>query len=441
MSAAESAPLALITDDASLAVARIHGEGAEWSAELETRLDMAARGMVFMWPTWSPSGDEIVVSASSQRREDPRLELWRLRLDDEPTSPGTVQEPHQESQGSPTSIFQNPRDGRQVIAAGLAHYVSWSPANRALAVVANVGSGLAVNLVAAHGRGSTRRLVDGAPLYFAWAPDGRAIVVHRAAQLVLFDLSAGSEGPIQIQRSRPSFRSPAWSQDGSRFYFARPRPGGGSTIMRARRREVGGSGEHEALMELDGAASFVASRCDDRLAVLRLAANDSEGRELSILDPNSGVRQAVADRAMSGVTWSPDGRALFAWEPQPSSTMIALTRYDLGEPGEVAGMRPGVRLARFQPSAEFATMLTFHDQFAHSHQVVSPCGRWLTFAGLALGNGGSGRRGFGPQNGCYIVPADGSAPPRRIAAGSISFFPSSLPSSPSSSSPSDQEAG
>ncbi len=405
-------PLALISDDGSLHIAQIHGaqnhgEDTEWSADVVTRLDMKSEGMVFMWPSWSPNGDLVTVSASSQRREDPRLELWSAPRNEGPTQ----------------SIFQNPRDGRQVIAAGLAHYVNWSPTGRALAVVGNVGSGLAVNLVAASGQGRPQRLVDGAPLYFAWAPDGRAILVHRAAQLVLFDLSSGSEGPIQIQRVRPSFRSPAWSPDGSAFYFAKPRPGGGSIIVGARRSEVGSGADHEELMELTGPASFVASRSDDRLAVLTLTSGDAEGRNLTILNPVTGMQQPVIDRAMSGIFWAPNGRAVFAFEPQPSSTMISLTRYDLNRDGEYVG---SMRLARFQPSAEFATMLNFHDQFAHSHQVVSPCGRWLTFAGLALGNGGSGRRGFGPQNGCYIVPADGSAPPRRVAAGSISFFPASL---------------
>ena len=401
-------PLALISDDGSLHIAQIRGESADWSADLVSRLDMASEGMVFMWPSWSPTGDQIAVSASSQRRDDPKLELWRTSCAD----------------GQTESIFQNPRDGRQVIAAGLAHYVNWAPSGRALAVVANVGSGLAVNLVAASGKGRPRRLVDGAPLYFAWAPDGRAVIVHRAAQLVLFDLTAESEGPIQIQRVRPSFRSPAWAPDGSAVYFAKPRPGGGSIIVGARRSQIGKGGEHEELMELTGAASFVASPSDNRLAVLTLTAGDAEGRHLTILDPITGVQQPIIDRAINGVVWAPDGRALYAFEPQPSSTMIALTKHQLDRDGEYVGSE---RLARFQPSAEFATMLNFHDQFAHSHHIVSPCGDWITFAGLALGNGGSGRRGFGPQNGTYIVPTDGSAPPQRVSAGSISFFPPGPP--------------
>ena len=400
-------PLAIISEDGSLNIAQIQEDGGDWSASLDTRLDMRAEGMVFMWPSWSPNGDLLAVSASSQRREDPKLELWRVPLDDEPTQ----------------VVFRNPRDGRQMIAPGLAHYVNWAPPGRALAVVGNVGSGLALNLAASSGQGRPRRLVDGAPLYSAWSPDGRAILVHRAAQLVLFDLTSGAEGPLQIQRARPSFRSPAWSSDGAFIYFAKPRPGGGAILMRAPRGGIESADERDELIEMTGPAAFVLSRSDERLAVLTLGPGDAEGRQLSVLDPVSGEQTPIADRAMNGVYWAPDGRALFAFEPQPSSTMIALTRYDLDSGSQYAG---SARLARFQPSAEFATMLNFFDQFAHSHQIISPCGRWITFAGLALGNGGAGRRGFGPQNGCYLVPTDGSAAPRRISAGSIGFFPRSL---------------
>ena len=57
------------------------------------------------------------------------------------------------------------------------------------------------------------------------------------------------------------------------------------------------------------------------------------------------MQQPVIDRAINGIFWAPDGRAVFAFEPQPSSTMISLTRYDLDEDGEYVG---SMRLARFQ---------------------------------------------------------------------------------------------
>ena len=386
-------PLALISEDASLQLALLDDEG---EAQLETRLDVAREQLLFMWPSWSPDGAQIAVSASSKHPERPRLDLWRVPL----------------AEGEPQPLFSNPRDGLQQIAAGLSHYVHWAPNGRALAVVANVGTGLAINLVAGGGRSKPHRLIDGAPVYFAWAPDGRAVLVHCNNELTLFDLASGG-GPRQILRGRPSFRAPAWNAAGDGFFFATPRSGHGSMIVRGQR----GGEEREELMELSRPVAFVRAPHDDRLAVVALQEGDREGNDLLILDPANGEQRPLSQRTVNGVFWSPDGRVLYAFEPQPSSTMIALTRYDL------EASAPGERLARFQPSAEFATMLTFFDQFALSHRIVSPDGRWITFAGLALGNGGSGRRGFGPQNGCYIVPADGSGPPRRVAAGSIAFFP------------------
>ena len=108
----------------------------------------------------------------------------------------------------------------------------------------------------------------------------------------------------------------------------------------------------------------------------------------------------------------------------PGTTMIALTRYDLQTDRSE-------RLTRFQPSAEFASMLAFFDQFAQSHQLVSPDGRWITFSGLALNNGGSGRRGFGPQNGCYVVPTEPQPPPSESPPAASASLPTNSPTNPS----------
>ena len=395
-----STTLALISEDASLQLVRVSEDGA---GPPETRLSMEREGLLFMWPTWSPDGGAIAISASSHQRENPRLELWRAPLDEE----------------EPETLYANPVDARQIVAPGLAHYVNWSPSGRVLAVVGNVGNGLAASLVAERGGVQPRRLVDGAPLYFAWAPDGRAILVHRGAQLQLLDL-ASDEGEQQILRARPCFRTPVWSQDGQSFIYAAPRAGGGGTITRGWR----GSEQRDELLEIGGqelgegasAMAFVRAPQRDRLAILPLSEGDSDSLGILSYDLDTGEQRTVSDRPANAVFWSPTGDALFAFEPMPGTTLIALTRYDLAREG-------GERLARFQPSAEFASLLAFFDQFAQSHQLVSPDGRWITFAGLALGNGGSGRRGFGPQNGCYIAPADGSSAPLRVAAGSIGFFP------------------
>ena len=395
--------LAFISEDSSLQVAAVSDDGP---GQPETRLAMEREGLLFMWPTWAPDSASLAVSASSHQRQDPRLELWRIPL----------------GEGASNTLYANPPDARQIFAPGLAHYVNWSPTGRVLAVVSNVGNGLAASLVSESGRVEPRRLVDGAPLYFAWAPDGRAMLVHRGAQLQLLDL-ASDRGERQLLRARPSFRTPAWSVDGQRFFYAAPRAGGGCTVMLGHRSDD----DREELLDVGGSSeggdangvAFVRAPRHDRLAILPIPDSHTDSSGILIHDLDTRVERQLSARPANAVVWAPNGESLFAFEPMPGTTMIALTRYDLQTDRSE-------RLTRFQPSAEFASMLAFFDQFAQSHQLVSPDGRWITFSGLALNNGGSGRRGFGPQNGCYVVPTDASAPAQRVAAGSIGFFANQL---------------
>ena len=398
--AGADARIAYITDDSSLAVAEIAGGEP---SERRVLLDMQRDRMVFMWPSWSPDGGSIAVSASSSRRDDQRLELWRTPLD------GAEAE----------TIYANPAEGRQVIAPGLAHYASWSPQGRALAVAGNTGAGIALSLVATGKRGEggrPRRLIDGAPLYFAWAPDGRALMIHRGAQLLLFDLAGGGDQPRTVLRAKPTFRAPIWSADGERYIYGAPKAGSTSALYRGERRSAA---EAEELFEAPGAAAFTRAPNSDLVAVIGIqdeqAGPGGDEGGIRVFEIGGSEPRRISEHPASAAAWTPDGTALLAFEPQPSSTMITVARYEI----DGGGRRP---LARFQPSAEYATLLAFFDQFALSHQIVSPDGRWLTLSGLALGNGGAGRRGLGPQNGCYVVALDGSSAPRRIGSGSIGFF-------------------
>lgn len=389
------AMLAYITDDSSLAAIAVEDE----PGDPRTLLEMPAEGAVFMWPTWSPDGRSLAVSASSNRRDDRRLELWRTDLD-----------------GGRAVLYENPEGGRRVIAPGLAHYAAWSPGGRALALAGNAGDGLALSLVAARDGPQPRRLVDGAPLYLAWSPEGRAVLIHRGAQLLLFDLAAGADQPRAILRARATFRAPAWTTDGEHFIYGAPKAGSASAVYRGRRQP---GGEAEELLELPSGAAFVRAPRDDRLALIGIQHEDgAEPRDgVTVLYAEERASRRISERPANAAFWTPDGAALIVFEPAPSSTMITVNRYDLSE-----GPASAAPLARFQPSAEYATMLAFFDQFAQTHRIISPDGKWVAISGLALGNGGSSRRGFGPQNGCYVVPVDGSGPPRRVAAGSIGFF-------------------
>ena len=168
--------------------------------------------------------------------------------------------------------------------------------------------------------------------------------------------------------------------------------------------------------------ALVGNPRDDRVALVSIGNGDGVGHDLRILDAATGEIETVHAGPVSAALWAPTGEALFVIRPIGGDPALELQRIDLAS----GDARP---IARFRPSIEFALLLAFFDQYAQSHSLISPDGRWLTFAGLASNNGGGGRRGLSPQSGCYLVPSDGSSAPRRVAAGDISFFAPAIPES------------
>lgn len=399
--------LACIIDDGSLAVVKIDADGdgpGEASAPitLASSLDL---GLTFNWPCWAPDGRSLLVSASGHSEDgQPRVEVWRL-------IPG--------SDAAPDTVFENRENEAQIIAPNIPHYLSWSRREGLAAVVAQSGQGLTLFLVDAEQRRAPRALSSGAPLFFAWSPDGQALAIHQGVELLLFDLEADAEDDARrLLRDRPTFRAPVWTHDGSAVLYTAPSSSDDTILWRSPR----DGSARDVLARLAGPVALVGSPRDDRVALVSIGDGDGAGRDLRILDVATGKIETLHTGPVSAVQWAPTGEALFMVRQIGGDPTLQLQRIDM-ESGEV---RP---IARFRPSNEFATLLAFFDQYAQSHSLVSADGRWLTFAGLASNNGGSGRRGLSPQNGCYLVPSDGSSAPRRVAAGNISFFAPATPQS------------
>ena len=143
----------------------------------------------------------------------------------------------------PASRFRNPDGHREPIAPGVMHYSYWSPDGRRAIVVARSKGGLTLTLLTppsrpggepageapdAAGDWSVRGLIDGAPMFSAWSPDGTTLAAHAGQQLVLFD-AGGEGGGRRVLTDQPRFRAPAWSPDGARALLRRagqrrPRP-------------------------------------------------------------------------------------------------------------------------------------------------------------------------------------------------------------------------
>ncbi len=379
----------------------------------------AGDGDGYVWPTWSPDGARALVSYG-RRGDDghPHLDLLSLDLDD---AAAEAERP-----------FSNPKAHREPIAAGVMHYAYWGPDGRRAIVVARGEGGLTLTLLTRApdaggdapaepadpaGGWTARHLIDGAPMFSAWSPDGRTLAVHAGSQLVLFDTD--SDAPARrVLADQPRFRAPAWSPDGSALYYAAPGSAGPDLLWRSHP----DSGAREVVTQVDGLTAVLASPASDDLALLTLDQGGLGGHDLRLIDAADPRTRSVERGHVFGAFWSLDGTRLFYITRAGIDLDFTLMRYDVAEARHQA-------LTRFRTSPAFSTYCAFFDQYALSHALITPDGRWVSIGGGVPGNGG-GRRPFAADQGCYVLPTDASAPPRRVADGEIGFFAPRAPAPP-----------
>ena len=376
----------------------------------------------YAWPTWSPDGAHVLASQGWRADDgDPRLGLVSLDLRDADAA-AEAERP-----------FSNPEGHREPIAPGVMHYAYWGPDGRRAIVVARGEDGLTLTLLTrapaetsdAGGAWTARKLIDGAPMFSAWSPDGRTLAVHAGAQLVLFDTD--SDAPARrVLADQPRFRAPAWSPDGSALYYAAPGSAGPDLLWRSHP----DSGARDVVTQVDGLTALLASPASDDLALLTLDQGGLGGHDLRLIDAADPRTRWVERGHVFGAFWSPDGTRLFYITRAGIDLDFTLMRYDVA-----AGRHQA--LTRFRVSPGYSTYCAFFDQYALSHALITPDGRWLSIGGTVPGNGG-GTRPFALDQGCYVVPADASAPPRRVADGEIGFF---APTAPAPLRPDDRAPG
>ncbi len=402
--------LAVVSAESNIDVRRISAIPSDDTAPIVVA-NSAEQKLRFSWPCWSPDGGALLISGNGNDDDgDVRMEVWRVMG---------------EGSEKPSLVFSNDSDAPSMIAPGVPHYVNWSPSGRIAALVAQTRKGMMLHLVDARRAAPAQALMAGGPLYFAWAPDSQALAIHNGMEILLFDTASVGRGTVSAAREgldasgshrlahdSPTFRTPVRNLDGSGFLYSTPNSSGDVTLWRSPRKGEG----RVAITTLEANANLLRAPRSELVAVLPATADGmTAGQGLSIVGPE-GLLEQFATGPITAAIWAPAAAALYYISPLGAEANLNLLRLDL----ESCRTQP---LAEFRPSIEFATLLAFFDQYAQSHSLISPDGRWLTFAGLAANNGGGGRLGMAPQNGCYVVPTDGSQAPRRVSEGEISFFP------------------
>ncbi len=368
---------------------------------------------LYGWPVWSPDGSRIAVSLiSGLRPAEAEMSVQSL----------------ESSNGVGGPVFVN--SAPLTIADGTPHYVQWSPDSQRLGITAATPEGLTLFVVDGNPvdgetvPASALPVVRGAPLYFDWSPDSRSLAVHSGEELTVLRLNDdGTQFSAQpISRSR-SFRTPAWSPDGTTLAWSAP-GGDSEAVWLGKPDET--SYQPLRLAEVEGACSFLWSADGQVIAV---ADRQDEGspayRRLRLVATDgSAVRTVREDDWVLGFFWEPNGTRL-AWIALNSEERTMEWRIADGSAVEPAGASDTdvpVGGLRFSPSGETFLMLAFFDQYAQSHSPWAPDGSALVVSGNQqyLSQRRNGSRAAGPH--VYVTGLGEQGELRDIAAGGIAVW-------------------
>lgn len=310
------------------------------------------------WPTWSPDGEWIAAFAVEGSDEE----------------------------AGPARLVALALDGvRQVEWAHIPNmgpiYLQWHPSGDAIGALLQQGQELVLSLLRRNRLGQVRPIEQGVPLFFNWTPGGERVLVHvggkedPAGRLVLRD-PLGDGEDVLFDRTPGSFCAPVYVGD----------------------RAV------VALRSADGASEVVVCGLDgsdprplvEKRGLLAILPDPSGGPWLAVAcapkgesTPYRGIELVNVETGETRVLTTSDCLACF-WSPRGDYVLFAVVDSDANclfwYRADVAGGEP-VALGSFWPTRDLLFFLHFFDQYAQSHSLISPDGRYVAFAGYPAGGG------------------------------------------------------
>ncbi len=354
--------------------------------------------LIYVWPMWSPNSRQVA--------------CFSLQ--------GTTESAVR------TSLYVIAADGIESwqlcsLSETLPIYSSWSPDGELITALLQRERGLSLELFRLGQPGDSSLLFSGSPLFWTWSPLGRYGAAHvggsyrfsSSAWTFLFDGVSGKV--VEELTARPGeFRAPNWSPDGSYLAYVAQGSDGHDALHLLDM----SNGEKKLVCPTEGLTTFLWSPDSRYLAFGcatrrdRYAAPSLLFSGLNLLDVHSqNVRQLFAQE-ITAFFWSPRGQRLLYLDL--AENKIGMPHHCLRWHALDLATDEKTHLATFLPSREQAFILSFFDQYACSHPLISPDGAFLTFAGQFISED---MVEVSPAPQVYVLPLDGSSSPRVMAKG------------------------
>ncbi len=350
----------------------------------------------YAWPTWSRDGSKI--AASRVRATDSDIDLSLVVIDVETARARTV--------------YTNELVAQ--IAPGAPHYLYWSPDNRHLAFLATAPGGLSLFILDSVGEKETVSPAIVPPIYYQWAADGDSLLVHHREDVKLVTQPSWDRPPSLVA-TPGNYRAPALSHDGRLFAYMDVAGGEGSLVVAP----VDDPANGRSILDVGRRAAFIWSPGGEELAVADQVGSGNEIFErLRIVSSDGQEVQLIGEGPILAFFWSPQGDKL-AWFVLDLEAQLFDAKIFDGSGGSGDGSR---QLFKFRPSADSFTMLSFFDQYAHSHSPWSPDGTQLVVSGVRQGAAGGGNGTAPTDDKVFVLDVAGDEAPRSIASGTLAFW-------------------
>ncbi len=375
-------------------------------AQLSSETDAALH--FYQFPAWSPDSKRIAFVSVS----------------------GTTEAPVQ------ASVFTAAPDGTDRVEVfsskkELPLYLYWSPDGERLGFLTTIPFRTAAVLWVTSAREDTSQVLDtGQPYYWAWAPDGRQMLIHAggdgpaftAERLALLHLGDEViEEGLALPPAR--FRAPAWSRDGQRLLLAiKTRRGREALVLADRQGNV-----EKVLTTFDGSIAFAWSPDGEKVAYITgVESEPSPLGPLNVIDLKkpTEIKKTEEEEEAIAFFWSPDSKKIAYFVPSMASR--ASQSEQSGQSGqsqqdEVVVLSLRIfdvdsgntwTVATFRPTNQFLALLPNFDQYQRSATIWSPDSRNLVLPAYATDG----------EPGIWVAAASGKLALRYLADGVLAFW-------------------